>query len=182
MQLGKIPPLHFTSVGMTCRGAVPFNRTGYNCHVAWRWIIAATLGGTVYWVIPFNRTGYNRNVAGGRLPPLRTRRLVIPFIRTGYIRGVSGTAHRPFPTVSLVGVFFNQRSPKTSDFCFFWFKLTTPVTPITVNCPLSTFQNCQLSIVHCQFSILPCAEQHSVAFHLEGFQQFFRGHGGTGFA
>ena len=29
MPLGKIPPLHFISVGMTCRGVVPFNRTGY---------------------------------------------------------------------------------------------------------------------------------------------------------
>ena len=34
MLLGKIPPLHFISVGMTCRGVVPFSRTGYHCNVA----------------------------------------------------------------------------------------------------------------------------------------------------
>ena len=48
LQLGKIPPLHFTSVGMTCRWVVSFIHTGYNCRVAWRWIIAATLRGSVH--------------------------------------------------------------------------------------------------------------------------------------
>ena len=62
-----------------------------------------SLGMTCRYVIPFNRTGYNRNVAGGRLPPLRTHRLVIPFICTGSIQGAPGTAHRPFPTISLMG-------------------------------------------------------------------------------
>ena len=51
----------------------------------------------------FNRTGYIRNVAGGRLPPLRSRWGVVPFNHTGSSRYVSGTAHRPFPTVSLIG-------------------------------------------------------------------------------
>ena len=84
-----------------------------------------SLGMTCRYVVPFNRTGYIRNVAGGRLPPLRTQRLVIPFNRTGSIRGVSGTAHRPFPTVSLVGVFFNQRISKAG-------------TSVTNNCQLTT--------------------------------------------
>ena len=54
----------------------------------------------------FIRTGYIRNVAGGRLPPLRSRWGVVPFNHTGSSHYVSGTAHRPFPTVSLVGGFF----------------------------------------------------------------------------
>ena len=58
---------------------------------------------------------------------------VVPFIRTGYNRSAPGTAHRPFPTVSLVGVFFNQSIPKTD----------TSVTPITVNCQLKPIVNCQ---------------------------------------
>ena len=70
----------------------------------------------LHYVVPFNHTGYIRNVAGGRLPPLRTHRLVIPFIRTGCIRGVSGTAHRPFPTVSLTRPFLNHRDLKRPFF------------------------------------------------------------------
>ena len=52
---------------------------------------------------------------------------VVSFNRTGYIRYAPGTAHRPFPTVSLVGVCFNQRISKTG----------TSVSKIIVNCPLS---------------------------------------------
>ena len=92
-------------------------------------------------VVPFNRTGCIRNVAGGRLPPLRTHRWVIPFTRTGYIRSVPGTAHRPFPTVSLIGLFFNQRGSKTPVLCL----LRTKRDHVPKR------KNCQLSIVHCQF-------------------------------
>ena len=67
---------------------------------------------------------------GGRLPPLHC---VVPFNRTGCIRKAPGTAHRPFPTVSLVGGFFTQRISKTGTF----------VT-----------NNCQLSIVNCQFFLV----------------------------
>ena len=52
---------------------------------------------------------------------------VIPFNHTSSIRYAPGTAHRPFPTVSLVGVFLNQRIPKGPR----------PFS-ITVNCQLST--------------------------------------------
>ena len=117
--LGKIPPLHFISVGMTCR-----------------------------WVVPFNRTGCIRNVAGGIVAAPTG---VVPIIRTGYILDAPGTAHRPFPTVSLIGVFFNQRIPKTSVFCFPRFHLAAPVTRITVNCQLSTVNLNQLSI----FNVYP---------------------------
>ena len=79
----------------------------------------------------FNRTGYFRNVAGGRLPPLRAHRWVVPFNRTGYNRNAPGTAHRPFSTVSLIGAFFYPTCLKTDTFV--------------------TSENCQLSIVHCQF-------------------------------
>ena len=41
-------------------------------------------------VVPFNHTGCNRDVAGGRLPPLQTHRLVVPFNRTGRICSVAG--------------------------------------------------------------------------------------------
>ena len=69
-----------------------------------------SLGMTCGGVVPFNRTGYKRNVAGGRLPPLRSRWGVVPFNHTGSSRYVSGTAHRPFPTVSLVdGIFHPHR-------------------------------------------------------------------------
>ena len=81
-------------------------------------------------VVPFNRTGCIRNVAGGRLPPLRTHRWVIPFIRTGCICSAPGTAHRPFPTVSLIGSFFEPTYSKSGH-----------VRPSN---------NCQLSIVNCQ--------------------------------
>ena len=84
------------SLGMTCRGVVSFNHTGYHC-----------------------------NVAGGRLPPLRTHRGVVSCICTGYIRNVPGTAHRPFPT-SFSG----------------WVKMNNALHS----------NNCQLSIVNCQFS------------------------------
>ena len=65
---------------------IPFIHTGCICNVA---------GGrlpplhTRRWVIPFIRTGCICNVAGGRLPPLHTRRWVIPFIRTGCICNVA---------------------------------------------------------------------------------------------
>ena len=39
---------HIRSLGMTCRRVVPFNRTGYSRNVAWRWIIAATLCGSIH--------------------------------------------------------------------------------------------------------------------------------------
>ena len=35
------------------------------------------------------------------------------FVRAGCVRNAPGTAHRPFPTVSLMGVFFNQQILKT---------------------------------------------------------------------
>ena len=44
--------------------------------------------------------------------PRRGRFCVVPFNRTSSMRNAPGTAHRPFPTVSLVGVFFNQRISK----------------------------------------------------------------------
>ena len=63
-----------------------------------------------------------------------------------------GTAHRPFPTVSLMGIFFNRRSLKTFVFCSLLFKLTTSVTPITVNCQLSTVND----HVHCYLFVDKC--------------------------
>ena len=42
-------------------------------------------------------------------------------------RDIPGTAHRPFPTVSLIGGFFNRHILKTG----------TSFVPIIVNCPLS---------------------------------------------
>ena len=38
------------------------------------------------------------------------------FVRTGCVRNAPGTAHRPFPTVSLMGVFLNQRISKAEMF------------------------------------------------------------------
>ena len=58
-------------------------------------------------------------------------------------RNAPGTAHRPFPTVSLIGVFSTQRISKTG----------TSVAQKTVNCQLKN--NCQLSIVNCQFPRRP---------------------------
>ena len=71
---------------------------------------------------------------GGRLIAAPTD--VIPFIHMSYIRYAPGTAHRPFPTVSLTGGFLNHRIPKR-----------THPSPITINCPLSTEDHCQLSIL-----------------------------------
>ena len=186
MQLGKIPPLHFISVGMTCRWVVPFNRTGciryvvmamnHRRYIGWFHSSQRVIFGTLLerhtgrslrfrWrVLSFNRTGYIRNVAGGRLPPLRTRRWVMLFIPTGCVRNAAGTAHRPFPTVSLICLFFYRRVPRTSAFFRLWhvlytvtgvFKQTTSVAPITVNCPLSTLSivNYQLSIVNSEKTV-----------------------------
>ena len=91
----------------------------------------------LHYVVPFNHTGYIRNVAGGRLPPLRTHRLVIPFIRTGCIRGVPGTAHRPFPTVSLTRPFFQPSSFKNVRFLTRRDKRGHTTNRRIVNCPLS---------------------------------------------
>ena len=73
---------------------------------------------------------------------LQFRRWVVPFNRTGYIRHAPGTAHRPFPTISLIGVFLNQRVSKRIR-----------PSPITVNCKLSTVNSNKLSTVNCQLSI-----------------------------
>ena len=124
--LGKIPPLHFISVGITYRGVVPFIRTGYIRYVAWRWIIAATLRNS----IQPHRLYMQR---GGRQIAAPTG--VVPFIHTGYNRNVPGTAHRPFPTVSLIGVVFNQCIFKTG-------------TSVPTNCQLSTVNLEKLSIVN----------------------------------
>ena len=120
MLLGKIPPLHFMTVGMTCRWVIPFNHTGCICNVA---------GGRLpplhahRYVISFNHTKCIHYVACGdessplhwvyrisgdtilphRLYPQRGGRLIaaptgaVPFIRTGYNHNAAGTAHRPFP-------------------------------------------------------------------------------------
>ena len=69
-----------------------------------------------------------------------------PFESDGDIPGkFPGTAHRPFPTVSLMGIFFNRRSPKTFVFCSLLLKLTTSVTPITVSCHV----HCYLFVDKC---------------------------------
>ena len=47
-------------------------------------------------------------ITSGRCPPELQR---------GYTRKVPGTAHRPFPTVSLIGPFFQPTHPK--NLCFF---------------------------------------------------------------
>ena len=65
LQLGKIPPLHFMTVGMTCRGGGfihPHGLYSLRCH--------GDESSPLHCVVPFNHTGYIRNVAGGRLPPL----------------------------------------------------------------------------------------------------------------
>ena len=62
------------------------------------------LGGTIH---PHGL--YSLRCHGDESSPLHC---VVPFIHTGYIRNVPGTAHRPFPTVSLMGVFLNQRISK----------------------------------------------------------------------
>ena len=64
---------HCVSLGMTCRGVVPFNQTGCIRYVAspwrgWSGDESSPLHCTVYWVIPFTGTGYFCHVAGGRLP------------------------------------------------------------------------------------------------------------------
>ncbi len=46
-----------------------------------------------------------------------------------------GTAHRPFPTVSLMGIFFNRCSPKT--FVFLFPSVETDNIRYTNNCQLS---------------------------------------------
>ena len=51
------------SLGMTCRGVVPFNQTGCIRYVAspwrgWSGDESSPLHCTVYWVIPFTGTGY----------------------------------------------------------------------------------------------------------------------------
>ena len=96
-----------------------FHRRGGFLHSA-----DAAVGMTYRGVVPLIRTGYMRNVAGGRLPPLRAHRWAVPFNRRGSIREVPGTAHRPFPTVSLVGSFFEPT----------YFKSRHVRCPIIVNC------------------------------------------------
>ena len=55
---------------------------------------------SVYVVVPFNHTGCIRNVAGGRLPPLRTRRRAIPFIlRPGGFAALDGDESSPLHCV-----------------------------------------------------------------------------------
>ena len=101
--LGKIPPLHFISVGMTCRWVVPFcpyrlySKRGGR-HNSRPYMHA---GG---WYRSTVR-GVFASFCGDESSPLHC---VIPFIHTDYSRNVPGTAHRPFPTVSLVGGFFIQ--------------------------------------------------------------------------
>ena len=63
---------------------------------------------------------------------------VVPFNPTVYIRDVPGTAHRPFPTVLPEGLRFLPPCSKNVCFCSLGVRLTTLVTSITVNCPLST--------------------------------------------
>ena len=109
----------------------------------------------LHYVVPFNHTGYIRNVAGGRLPPLRTHRLVIPFIRTGCIRGVSGTAHRPFPTVSLEGLFFQPSRFKNVRFLTRRDKRYNAKKRRIVNCQLSIVNSKKLSTVNCQLLLPP---------------------------
>ena len=83
-------------------------------------VIYATLHGDesspLHCVVPFICTGCIRNVAGGRLPPLRSRWWAVPFIRTGCNRHAPGMAHRPFSTVSPMGGFLNQRISKAGTF------------------------------------------------------------------
>ena len=66
---------------------------------------------------------------------LRFRWWVVPFNRTGSICNAHGTAHRPFPTVSLKGITFNQRSLNRPFLCSPDFICNIAHTN---NCPLST--------------------------------------------
>ena len=76
-----------TPLGMTCRGVVPFNQTGYIRYGAspspgLDGVGSTPLHCSVYGVVPFNRTGCIRYVAGGRLPPLRQRTTFSAFFET----------------------------------------------------------------------------------------------------
>ena len=103
------------SLGMTCRGGVPFCPHGLyseRCMVVLRaanqnLLIAGGnhslippmnhrryIGYTVYGAIPSTRTGYICHVAGGRLPPLHTHPLCA---RCSY-NAERGTAPHPPPT------------------------------------------------------------------------------------
>ena len=74
--------------------------------------------------------------------PRRGRSCVIPFIYTGDICHAPGTAHRPFPTVSLTRPLFQPT----------WFKSARLLTRAHNRNHAPKRENCQLSIVHCQFS------------------------------
>ena len=110
------------SLGMTCRGVVPFNQASSICNGAspspgLDGVGSTPLHCSEYRVIPFTRTGCFCHVAGGRLPPLRHRPLDYRLIDTAQASKRGGRL----------------------------------VSPITVNCQLSTEE---LSIVNCQFLAL----------------------------
>ena len=144
------------AVGMTYRWVVPFCLHGlylqrfmamnHRRYIAWYRSTAQVVFGT--WRAassrPYRRSTiqlhglYSIRCYGDESSPLHC---VIPFNRRGYIRYAPGTAHRPFPTVSLVGLIFQPAQFKNVRF------LPSADKPE----PPSKTQNCQLSIVHCQF-------------------------------
>ena len=139
-----------------------FIHTGCIRYVAWRWIIAATLRGSIRPYRLYSERGGRQIAAptvtlvgsaaqphrfylqrGGRQIAAPTG--VIPFNRTSSIRNVPGTAHRPFPTVSLIGVFFYKTYSKSGHV-----RSPNNCQLSIVNCQLKN--NCPLSTVNCQLS------------------------------
>ena len=76
----------------------------------------------------------------------RVGRHTVLFLRRDN-RNAPGTAHRPFPTVSLVGPFFQPS----------WFKNVRFLArrDKRYHAPNRRIVNCQLSIVNCQFTLTP---------------------------
>ena len=92
----------FHSLGMTYRGVVPFNSTGYIR--TWRAADCRPYGHTGGWYRSTARVVFGA-LLGDESSPLHC---VVPFNHTCSIHNAPGTAHRPFPTVSLVGGTVNR--------------------------------------------------------------------------
>ena len=73
----------------------PHRPTGPAPRRGWSGDESSPLHCSVYGVIPFNPTGYICHVAGGRLPPLQALYRVVPFNRTSCIRNVTGGIAAP---------------------------------------------------------------------------------------
>ena len=109
----------------------------------WRWVNAATFG-SVYRVVPFIRTGYIRYVAGGRLP----MELWCDYPR----QSIHFDSLREAPPLRQSTSFFSLFGTQYRDR---YVKNTVIRNKYVVEMDTSeqrwSPQNCQLSIVHCQF-------------------------------